>query len=265
MYVGVGACVCARVWQWPVMWYPDRGPCGLSTFVWWPEFVFVGRCCWSVCVLDLQRVFRGMATAAVLRGTVLSGFLHKKGIVQLPPTVWSKKRLWQPTPQPNRQRCPEACAQKVEGKPTAGCSPARARALLEGEGVIGAVPERLQSGRRDVKAVGGWAVTGGWKCGWGWCWGMGIPLGESKGSGGGGGRPPRFKRFPAEGIPEQAADGQDDCSHHCVPTHRTAPQYKNSDKELKRPTFPTENARLLSESAAVALEGGGLQGGSRDR
>ena len=31
-----------------------------------------------------------------------------------------------------------------------------------------------------MKAVGGWAVTGGWKCGWGWCWGMGMPLGWSQ-------------------------------------------------------------------------------------
>ena len=34
-----------------------------------------------------------------------------------------------------------------------------------------------RAGTGDVKAVGGWAVTGSWKCGWGWCWRMGMPLG----------------------------------------------------------------------------------------
>ena len=50
-------------------------------------------------------------------------------------------------------------------------------------------------------------------------------------------------------------DGQGDRSNYCVPVHRTIQthaQSKNSDNELKRTMFHTENATLLSESAVFA-------------
>ena len=64
---------------------------------------------------------------------------------------------------------------------------AQAELCLRGRGAIVAVPERLQSGHEGCESGWGWAVTGGWTCGWGGCWGMGMPLGQSQGGGGGGG------------------------------------------------------------------------------
>ena len=51
-------------------------------------------------------------------------------------------------------------------------------------------------------------------------------------------------------------DGQGDRGHYCVPRHRTTrilTQSKNSDDELKQTMFPTNNARVLSKSAVLAL------------
>ena len=68
------------------------------------------------------------------------------------------------------------------------------RASLEGEGGRSG---QFQSGCRavtgDVKAVGGWAVTGGWKCGWGS--GVGVWECES-GPECWGGNPPPFQAMP---------------------------------------------------------------------
>ena len=50
-------------------------------------------------------------------------------------------------------------------------------------------------------------------------------------------------------------DAEGDRGHHCVRRRRTTEiltQSKNSDNELNRRTFPTENTRLLSESAVFA-------------
>ena len=64
-------------------------------------------------------------------------------------------------------------ASTVQVPPTAP-----SRASLEGEGGrSGQFQSGCRAGTGDVRAVGGGAVTGGWKCGWGWCWGMGMPLG----------------------------------------------------------------------------------------
>ena len=71
------------------------------------------------------------------------------------------------------------------------------RASLEGEGGRSG---QFQSGRRavtgDVKAVVGWAVTGGWECGWGLVLGCGNAFRVESGPecwGGGRGPPPPFR------------------------------------------------------------------------
>ena len=71
-----------------------------------------------------------------------------------------------------------------------------------------------------MKAVGGWAVTGGWKCGWGWCWGMGMPLGWSQGQSVRGEPPPpsRFKAIRGGGGSVSTCDPP---SSFCRPRQTT--------------------------------------------
>ena len=71
------------------------------------------------------------------------------------------------------------------------------RALLEGEGAIGAVPAQLQSGHGGCESGWGGAVTGGWECDGGLVLGYGNAFGvESVQWEGGGGTSPPLQAIP---------------------------------------------------------------------